>query len=63
MDLKLQRSTLSATCRFGCSNTREVPDVYASNFTAMRLPGEGGPDFSNKLGTLPDPPVLPIVSQ
>ncbi|HEX7515907.1 MAG TPA: hypothetical protein VF345_01330 [Chthoniobacterales bacterium] len=44
-------------------NTSEVPDVYASNSTGMRLPSEGGPDFSNKLGTLADPPVLPIVSQ
>jgi hypothetical protein len=44
-------------------NTSEVPDVYASNSTGMRLPGEGGPDFSNKLGTLAGPPVLPIVSQ
>ena len=44
-------------------NTSEVPDVYASNSTGMHLPGEGGPDFSNQLGTLADPPVLPIVSQ
>jgi hypothetical protein len=44
-------------------NTSEVPDVYASNSTGMRLPGEGGPDFSNKLGTLADPPLVPIVSQ
>ena len=44
-------------------NTSEVPDVYASNSTGMRLPGEGGPDISNKLGTLADPPVLAIVSQ
>ncbi len=44
-------------------NTIGVPDVYASNSTGMRLPGEGGPDFSNKLGTLADPPVVPIVSE
>jgi hypothetical protein len=44
-------------------NTSEVPDVYASNSTGMRLPGEGGPDLSNRLGTLADPPVVPIVSQ
>jgi hypothetical protein len=44
-------------------NTSEVPDVYANNSTGMRLPGEGGPDFSNKLGTLAGLPVVPIVSQ
>jgi hypothetical protein len=44
-------------------NTSGVPDVYASNSTGMRLPDEGGPDFSNKFGALPDPSALPIVSQ
>lgn len=44
-------------------NTSEVPDVYASNSTGMRFPGEGGPDSGNKLATLADPPVLPIVSE
>jgi hypothetical protein len=44
-------------------NTSAVLDVYASNSTAMRFAGEGGPDFSNTLGTLANPPVLAIVSQ
>ena len=43
-------------------NTIAVPDIYASNSTAMHFPGESGPDFSNSLGTLANPPVLPIVS-
>jgi hypothetical protein len=43
-------------------NTSAVLDVYASNSTAMHFPGEGGPDFSNTLGTLANPPVLAIVS-
>lgn len=43
-------------------NTGNVPDVYAANSTAMRFAGEGGLDFSNTLGTLAQPPVLPIVS-
>jgi hypothetical protein len=42
--------------------THRLEDML--NFTTgMRLPGEGGPDFSNNLGTLAEPPVLPIVSQ
>ena len=41
-------------------NTSEVPDVYASNSTGMRFSGEGGLDFSNRLGTLANPPVLPM---
>lgn len=41
-------------------NISGVPDVYASNLTKMS--GEGSPDFSNNLGTLAAPPVLPIVS-
>src|ERR1700730_7991530 len=36
--------------------------LYASNSAIRSLPGEGGPDFSNKLGTLADPPVVPEVS-
>jgi hypothetical protein len=43
-------------------NTIEVPDIYASNTNALHFPGESGPDFSNTLGTLANPPVLPIVS-
>jgi hypothetical protein len=35
---------------------------YVSNSAPKSLPGEGGPDFSNKLGTLADPPVVPEVS-
>jgi hypothetical protein len=42
-------------------HTTEVP-LYASNLAAKPAPGEGGPDFSNKLGTLADPPVIPVVS-
>ena len=34
----------------------------ANNVTAKSLPGEGPPDFSNSLGTLADPPVIPPVS-
>ncbi|HWM25008.1 MAG TPA: hypothetical protein VNP98_09285 [Chthoniobacterales bacterium] len=41
-------------------NISGVPDVYASNLT--RMSGDGGLDFSNNLGTLAAPPVLPIVS-
>jgi hypothetical protein len=44
-------------------NTSEVLDVYASNSPGMSLPGEGGPDFTNKLGTFAGLPVIPIVSQ
>lgn len=43
-------------------NLSGVPDVYASNLNRMRFTGEGGPDFSNDLGTLAAPPVLPVVS-
>ncbi len=41
-------------------NISGVPDVYARNMTKMS--GDGGLDFSNNLGTLAAPPVLPIVS-
>jgi hypothetical protein len=44
-------------------NTSGVPDVYASNSTATRFSGEGGPDISNTLGTLANPPALSVVSQ
>jgi len=44
-------------------NTSGVPDVYARNSTAIRFAGESGPDISNALGTLANPPVLPVVSQ
>jgi hypothetical protein len=43
-------------------STSEVPDVYASNSSAIHLPGEGGPDISNELGTLALPPLVPVVS-
>jgi hypothetical protein len=43
-------------------NTMEIPDIYASNTSALQFPGESGPDFSNTLGTLANPPDLPIVS-
>jgi hypothetical protein len=42
-------------------HTTEVP-LYASNLASKPAPGEGGPDFSNRLGTLADPPVVPVVS-
>jgi len=42
-------------------HTTEVP-LYASNLANRPAPGEGGPDFSNKLGTLADPPLLTLVS-
>lgn len=43
-------------------NTIEVPDIYASNANALHFPGESGPDFSNTLGTLAQPPLVPVVS-
>lgn len=36
--------------------------LYADNSQVRSYPGEGGPDFSNKLGTLADPPVVPELS-
>lgn len=42
-------------------HTTGVP-LYASNSAVRSLPGEGGPDFSNTLGTLADPPVVPELS-
>jgi hypothetical protein len=44
-------------------NTGGVPDIYASNSTGILFPGEGGPDMSNSLGTLANPPVIPVVSR
>ena len=44
-------------------NTSGVPDIYASNSTGIHFPGESGPDASNSLGTLANPPVVPIVSR
>lgn len=41
--------------------TTEAP-LFASNSAGGHHPGEGGPDFSNKLGTLADPPVIPELS-
>jgi hypothetical protein len=38
-------------------HTTEAP-LFASNVAVRSVPGEGGPDFSNKLGTLADPPVI-----
>jgi hypothetical protein len=42
-------------------HTSEIP-LYASNLASRPAPGEGGPDFSNKLGTLADPPLIAPVS-
>lgn len=42
-------------------HTSEVP-LYATNSAGQPFPGEGGPDFSNKLGTLADPPVIAEIS-
>lgn len=36
--------------------------LYADNSKVTSHPGEGGPDFSNTLGTLADPPVVPELS-
>lgn len=44
-------------------NTSGALDVYASNTVPTRLSGESGPDFSNELGTLANPPVVPAVSE
>jgi len=44
-------------------NVNEAPDVYAQNVSMPTIAGEGGDDFSNHLGTLADPPVLPPVSE
>jgi hypothetical protein len=43
-------------------NISEGPDVYASSSSKIRFSGEGSTDFSNTLGTLAAPPVLPVVS-
>lgn len=40
----------------------EAPDLYASNADLPPINGESRPDFSNKLGTLAEPPQLPEVS-
>jgi hypothetical protein len=42
-------------------HTTEEP-LFASNSTVRSVPGESGPDFSNKLGVLADPPVIVEVS-
>ncbi len=42
-------------------HTAEAP-LFASNAAVRAVPGEGGPDFSNKLGTLADPPTVPELS-
>jgi hypothetical protein len=36
--------------------------LYASNSSMPPTPGEGGPDFSNRLGTLADPPSISEIS-
>jgi hypothetical protein len=38
-------------------HTTEIP-LYASNLATRPSPGQGPMDFSNKLGTLADPPVI-----
>jgi hypothetical protein len=43
-------------------NTIDLPDIYASNTNALHFPGESGPDFSNTLGTLAQPPLVSVVS-
>lgn len=40
----------------------EAPDLYAHNYSLPPVTGEGGVDFSNRLGTLADPPRLAEVS-
>ena len=40
----------------------DAPDLVASSFTAVQVPGERGPDVSNGLGTLAIPPLLPLLS-
>lgn len=40
----------------------EAPDLYATNYSLPPIAGDGGIDFSNKLGTLADPPRLADVS-
>jgi hypothetical protein len=42
--------------------TTEGGPLYASNSYLQPTPGESGPDFSNKLGTLADPPSISEVS-
>ncbi len=42
-------------------HTSEIP-LYASNLASRPVPGEGPTDFSNKLGTLADPPIIADVS-
>lgn len=46
----------------GLLQLNEAPDLYASNFSAVQMPGEGSPDISNTLGTIAVPPSLPAVS-
>lgn len=43
-------------------NAAEAPDLYAHNYGLPTVTGEGSVDFSNKLGTLADPPRLADVS-
>ncbi|MFL6538307.1 MAG: hypothetical protein ACJ8JD_09040 [Chthoniobacterales bacterium] len=40
----------------------QAPDLYAHNYTLPTITGDGGLDFSNKLGTLAEPPRLADVS-
>jgi hypothetical protein len=46
----------------GFLNANQAPELYAVNSSLPPINGEGGPDFSNRLGTLADPPVLAEVS-
>lgn len=40
----------------------EAPELYASSFSAVQIPGDGSTDISTKLGTIAIPPALPTVS-
>lgn len=40
----------------------QLPELFAGNSTETHLPGESGSDFSNKLGTVADPPMVGVVS-
>ncbi len=45
---------------FSAVSANELPPIFAE--AALHFPGESGPDFSNKLGTLADPPTISVVS-
>ena len=46
----------------GTMTAGEAPELYAPDYGLPAVTGEGGIDFSNKLGTLADPPRLAEVS-